>query len=266
MAVENPLTRIWHVKEKFRSALNSLAIHISLLFQSLMALDSFNLLFRKDMRNKVFDQLLTKILFSCFVMFTLASCEKDEKGYFLSPNYCTATINGKDYIDRESYTIPLWGHSPRAELYRDDFYIGNEVIDITPVLIIHSRLEPAKGNNDSLEYSLDLYIKSFNVGNPLDGQTYSFSYTPALDNLLYTPLDSIFKSMWKEDINVALVSSSGDIFEYAPYNSASGTIQFHGHEGENESLEGGGDFEADITLATNGENPIQFKGYMYTAL
>lgn len=59
-----------------------------------------------------------------FLLFT--ACEKDDKGYYLSPNYCTATINGNEYINRESYAIiPMWGNFPSAELYADDFYVNH---------------------------------------------------------------------------------------------------------------------------------------------
>lgn len=207
------------------------------------------------MKNKV----LTKIILPCVIILAMTSCEKDENGYFLSPNYCTATINGKEYIDRESYLFPLWGHSPRAELYCDNFYIGDKIVDITPVLIISSHLEPAKGNNGSTEYSLKLYIKNFKVDKLVDGQSYSFSYTSALDDLSYAPLDSIFKSMWKEDINVALIS-----FEDTSYKSASGTIHFSCYDKKESNMNG--NFEATVTLTVSGREPIQLEGYMYTGI
>ena len=51
---------------------------------------------------------MKKILLAVVACLLLATCnlEKDEKGYFLASNYCTATINGKEYIDRESYALP----------------------------------------------------------------------------------------------------------------------------------------------------------------
>ena len=73
----------------------------------------------------------------------------------------------------------------------------------------------------------------------VDGQSYLFSYTSALDDLSYTPLDSIFKSMWKEDINVALIS-----FEDTSYKSASGTIHFSCYDKKESNMNG--NFEVTI--------------------
>lgn len=127
---------------------------------------------------------------------------------------------------------------------------------ITPVLIIHSHLEPMNENDDSSEYSLDLFVKNFKAGKPIAGQSYSFSHSSTLDN--YIPLDSIFKCMWKEGMNVALIGS-GDM----PNKSASGIIRFSYDENE-EGMNG--DFEATIMLIIGGSEPIQFECYMYTAI
>lgn len=61
----------------------------------------------------------------------LTSCDKDEDGMYLSPNYCTATINGEEYAYQEHYAIPMmWGSWPDADyqtLYAPSFWSENAV-------------------------------------------------------------------------------------------------------------------------------------------
>ena len=100
--------------------------------------------------------LLGVLLFLCAFCFTGCG-EKDDEGYYLSPNYATATINGEEYIYRErSLYLPRFGHYPSVESYYNDFYVGEEVIDVTPVLhILHllSRLMQKKRMRPTMNWT-----------------------------------------------------------------------------------------------------------------
>ena len=186
---------------------------------------------------------MKKILLAVAVCLLMAACwlEKDEKGYFLASNYCTATINGKEYIDRESYALPKVGHSPRAEWYEQYFWEDNVAVDSVGMLIVHTYLKPDKGNNNPEEYGLHLYIKDFRWDEPVEGQEYAFTAIALEETALFD------------------VGGIGTI-RYVP---ASGTIRFSLPEGAESNEDAGYWFEANITLRAEGNEPIDFRGYMY---
>lgn len=148
---------------------------------------------------------MKKILLAVAVCLLMAACwlEKDEKDYFLASNYCTATINGKEYIDRESYALPKVGHSPRAEWYEQYFWEDNVAVDSVGMLIVHTYLKPDKGNNDPEEYGLHLYIKDFRWDEPVEGQEYAFTAI-ALEET-YVPLDTLVNRVHREKHQPCLV-------------------------------------------------------------
>ena len=204
---------------------------------------------------------MKKILLAVAACLLLAACnlEKDEKGYFLASNYCTATINGKEYIDRESYALPMQGHSPRSEWYNYTFWENNVAVDSVGMLIIHTYLEPAKGNNDPTEYWLKLYIKDFRWDEPVEGQEYAFTAI-ALEET-YVPLDTLVNRVYRENISLALFDVGGiGTIRYVP---ASGTIRFSLPEDAESNEDSDYWFEANITLRAEGNEPIDFRGYMY---
>ena len=204
---------------------------------------------------------MKKILLAVVACLLLAACglEKDEKGYFLASNYCTATINGKEYIDRESYALPMLGHSPRSEWYNYTFWENNVAVDSVGMLIIHTYLEPAKGNNDPTEYWLKLYIKDFRYDEPLEGQEYVFTALPL--EAPYVPLDTLARRMHREDVSLALFDVGG-IGEMA-YIPASGTIRFSCSDEANRTWQDNAWIDADITLRATGDTPIDFRGHLY---
>lgn len=202
---------------------------------------------------------LIKLTLVLLTLFSFTACgEKDENGLYLSPNYCNATINGAEYIDRESYAIPMWGYFPSADLYTDDYYLNSEIIDVTPVMIIHSYLTPVEKNGEDVKYRLSLYIKNFDINSKLGGQTYNFTET-SIDNL-YGSSFLPFERMWKENINIAIIDEyryNGE--EYT--TSATGNISFNS---QNQDEQKRYTFNADIILNTQGSMPISLKGYIYT--
>lgn len=204
---------------------------------------------------------MKKVLLAVVACLLLAACglEKDEKGYFLASNYCTATINGKEYIDRESYALPMLGHSPRSEWYSYYFWENNVAVDSVGMLIIHTYLEPAKGNNDPTEYWLKLYIKDFRYDEPLDGQEYAFTALPL--EAPYVPLDTLARRMHREDVSLALFDVGG-IGEMA-YIPANGTIRFSCSDEANRTWQDNAWLDADITLRATGDTPIDFRGHLY---
>lgn len=204
---------------------------------------------------------MKKILLAVVACLLLEACnlEKDEKGYFLTSNYCTATINGKEYIDRESYALPMLGHSPRSEWYNYTFWENNMAVDSVGMLIIHTYLEPAKGNNDPTEYWLKLYIKDFCYDEPLDGQEYTFTALPL--KAPYVPLDTLARRMHREDVSLALFDVGG-IGEMA-YIPASGTIRFSCSDETVSTWQEHAWLDADITLRATGDTPIDFRGHLY---
>ena len=204
---------------------------------------------------------MKKTLLAVVACLLLAACnlEKDEKGYFLASNYCTATINGKEYIDRESYALPMQGHSPRSEWYNYTFWENNVAVDSVGMLIIHTYLEPAKGNNDPMEYSLSLYIKDFRYDEPLEGQEYAFTALPL--EIPYISLDTLAHRMHREDVSLALFDVGG-IGEMA-YIPASGTIRFSCSDEADSTWQEHAWLDADITLRATGDTPIDFRGHLY---
>lgn len=205
-----------------------------------------------DMGSKITVRTLLAFLFAM----CLTSCEKDENGYYLSSNYCTATINGEEYIHRESYAFPMDGHFPSAELYDGDYFVGDEAIDIMPVMIIKAfYLTPCKSSAGSPQYGFKLYMKSFDTSRWY-GKTYTFTATP-LENLFGSSTVP-FERMWKEDINIAIIERVvGD--ESTRY-TASGKITFRNYNKED------GYFEADVVLNVEGDQPISLQGYIYAQL
>lgn len=204
---------------------------------------------------------MKKILLAVAVCLLMAACwlEKDEKDYFLASNYCTATINGKEYIDRESYALPKVGHSPRAEWYEQYFWEDNVEVDSVGMLIVHTYLKPDKGNNDPEEYGLHLYIKDFRWDEPVEGQEYAFTAI-ALEET-YVPLDTLVNRVHRENISLALFDVGGvGAIRYVP---ASGTIRFSLPEDAESNEDSDYWFEANITLRAEGDEPIDFRGYMY---
>ena len=204
---------------------------------------------------------MKKILLAVVACLLLATCnlEKDEKGYFLASNYCTATINGKEYIDRESYALPMLGHSPRSEWYNYTFWENNVAVDSVGMLIIHTYLEPAKGNNDPTEYWLKLYIKDFRYDEPLDGQEYTFTALPL--EAPYVPLDTLARRMHREDVSLALFDVGG--IGETVYTPANGTIRFSCSDETVSTWQEHAWLDADITLRATGDTPIDFRGHLY---
>ena len=87
-------------------------------------------------------------------LFTLESCNKDDNGMYLSPNYCTAIINGEEYSYRESKAIPMmWGNWPDADYqihYNPSFGFKLPLLDISTDLL------PLSDKNDSC-YFIRIY-------------------------------------------------------------------------------------------------------------
>ena len=204
---------------------------------------------------------MKKTLFAVAACLLLAACnlEKDEKGYFLASNYCTATINGKEYIDRESYALPMQGHSPRSEWYNYTFWENNVAVDSVGMLIIHTYLEPAKGNNDPMGYRLSLYIKDFRYDEPLEGQEYVFTALPL--EIPYISLDTLAHRMHREDVSLALFGVGG--IGETVYIPASGTIRFSSSDEADSTWQEHAWLDADITLRATGDTPIDFRGHLY---
>lgn len=186
----------------------------------------------------------------------LMSCEKDEDGMYLSPNYCTATINGEEYAYRDHYAIPLmWGNWPDADYqthYAPAFGVKMPLLTIsTPLLLLDKK--------DDSEFYIRLYIKDFKIDHPWAGQTFDFTCVEFIST------DKLYEAISKENINIAMVEgiSNGErLFT----TTASGSIQFDNHEEKGCDHEANKCFEADFTLRIEGEDPIEFTGYLFARL
>ena len=77
----------------------------------------------------------------------------------------------------------------------------------------------------------------------------------------YVPLDTLVNRVYRENISLALFDVGGiGTIRYVP---ASGTIRFSLPEGAESNEDAGYWFEANITLRAEGNEPIDFRGYMY---
>lgn len=186
----------------------------------------------------------------------LISCDKDEDGMYLSPNYCTATINGEEYAYQEHYAIPMmWGSWPDADyqtLYAPSFGVK------MPLLRISTPLLPLDNTNNSTYY-IRLYIKDFKIDSLWAGQTYDFT------RIDFTSVDDLYDSISQEGINIAMVESiiNG---ERTHTSTAIGNIRFGNHEGKWCNHDANECLEADFTLMTDGKDPIKATGHLYTTL
>ena len=170
--------------------------------------------------------LLGVLLFLCAFCFTGCG-EKDDEGYYLSPNYATATINGEEYIYRErSLYLTRFGHYPSVESYYNDYYVGEEVIDVTPVLHIFTPLKPVNAKKeDETYYELDLFIKHLDIEDISNGQTFNLSVT-SMDNLYGESHTLPFERMWRENINIAVLQKKLDFVNSLWETTASGSVTF----------------------------------------
>lgn len=196
----------------------------------------------------------------CFVLIVSAlmsvSCDKDEDGMYLSPNYCTATINGEEYAYQDHYTIPMmWGNWPDADY--QTHYAPAYGVKI-PLLNICTPLLPLNKQEDS-EYFIRLYIKDFKIDNPWAGQTYNFTCVDFLN------VDKLYEAISQENINIAMVEgmTNGEIIFTS---TASGSIRFSNHEEKWCDHEANKCFEIDFTLKIEGKEPIEFTGHLFTRL
>lgn len=201
--------------------------------------------------------LLGVLLSLCAFCFTGCG-EKDDEGYYLSPNYATATINGEEYIYRErSLYLPRFGHYPSVESYYNDFYVGEEVIDVTPVLHIFTPLKAVNAKKeDETYYELDLFIKHLDIEDISNGQTFNFSVT-SMDNLYGESHTLPFERMWRENINIAVLQKKLDVVNSLWETTASGSVTFSNLDKEKKS------FTAVVELKSEGEEPIELQGNIY---
>ena len=97
--------------------------------------------------------------------------------------------------------MPRFGHYPSVEPYYNDFYVGEEVIDVTPVLHIFTPLKPVNAKKeDETYYEMDLFIKHLDIEDISNGQTFNFSVM-SMDNLYAESHTLPFERMWREDMN-----------------------------------------------------------------
>ena len=188
-------------------------------------------------------------------LFILVSCEKDDNGMYLSPNYCKAIINGKEYAYQESKAIPMmWGNWPDAEYqthYSPSFGFKLPLLDICTDLL------PLSDENDS-RYFIRLYIRDFKIDTPWAGQTYSFT------NVELPDVGKLYEAISNENVNIAIVEGLNNGEEIMV--TASGNIRFDNHEEKWCSHEANNCFEADFNLKIEGKDPIEIKGHLFTRL
>ena len=188
-------------------------------------------------------------------LFTLESCNKDDNGMYLSPNYCTAIINGEEYSYRESKAIPMmWGNWPDADYqihYNPSFGFKLPLLDISTDLL------PLSDKNDS-RYFIRLYIRDFKIATPWTGQTYSFT------NVELSDVGKLYEAISHENVNIAIVEGLNNGEEIMV--TASGNIRFDNHEEKWCNHEANKCFEADFNLKIRGKDPIEIKGHLFTRL
>ncbi len=197
---------------------------------------------------KIYSLLIASLLI-------LVSCEKDDKGMYLSPNYCTAIVNGEEYAYQERKAIPMmWGNWPDADYqthYSPSFGIK------LPLLEICTDLLPLSDKTDS-RYFIRLYIRDFKIDDPWAGQTYHFTHVEHPD------VEKLYEAMSQENVNIALVEclNKGEKLTV----TASGNIRFGNHEAKWCAHEANKCFEADFNLKIEGADPIEINGHLFTRL
>lgn len=186
---------------------------------------------------------------------TLASCKKDNDGMWPCANYSTATVNGVEYVWRESYTVPLKGGWPYAQ-YEEMEMLGGKKVDMS-FLQIATKLQPVeKGAGD--EYIVTLYVKDFSITESTVGKSYVFSPVSVSPG-------RVLEAMSEGNVSVALVSNLRDgLGADVP---ASGSVVFRKHETETKSVSNVGSYiDVDFVLKVEGENPVSMEGSLHTWL
>lgn len=186
---------------------------------------------------------------------TLASCKKDNDGMWPCANYSSATVNGVEYVWRESYTVPLKGGWPYAQ-YEEIERLDGKKVDMS-FLKMETKLQPVdKGAGD--EYIVTLYVKDFSITESPVGKSYVFlpvSVSPG----------RVLKAMSEGNVSIALVSNLKDgLGSDVP---ASGSVVFRKHETETKSVSNVGSYiDVDFVLKVEGENPVSMEGSLHTWL
>ena len=93
----------------------------------------------------------------------------------------------------------------------------------------------------------------------MEGQEYVFTAI-ALEEA-YVPLDTLVNRVHRENVSLALFDVGG--VGAIRYVLASGTIRFSLPDGEESNEASDYWFEANITLRAEGDELIDFRGYMY---